>query len=195
MNGLRERQAAAARNDMLETAMTLLEQGQQISHEAIAAAAAMSARTVYRYFPDRASLLQALWTRLRDTMDVRLPTRQEEILPVAQRTFGHFDRHAALVKAVLRSEAGTEVRNRGGEEGRPAFAASLEPLLRHMPDRKKRCAVAAFVSIYSAPFWELLRDRGGLDPDETQQAVGWVLQVLLDRLEAERGLSHNDGPM
>ena len=74
---LRDRQLAATREQILDVAMDMLTTGDQnnFSHESIAAAAGMGARTVYRHFPDRAGLLQALWLRLRDKTGTTFPER------------------------------------------------------------------------------------------------------------------------
>jgi len=179
---LRERQTASTREEILDIAMKLLSEGPEgnFSHESIATAAGMGARTVYRHFPDRASLLEALWYRLREATNTRFPSREEDILPLARTLFREFDAHESLVRAVLTSPAGTEVRDRGGIEGRPAFAKSLATALADLPARERTRITAAFVAVYSAPFWQLLRDRGNLSGPEAQEAVVWTLTALLN---------------
>src|SRR5215471_9936565 len=134
---LRDRQAAATREQILEVAMHQLGQGPRgtFSHESIADAAGMSTRTVYRHFPDRASILQALWERLRQATHTRFPDTEDEILPMARVVFREFDANETLVRAVLNSPAGTEVRERAGIEGRDAFTSSLDAVLDGLPER------------------------------------------------------------
>lgn len=182
---LRERQTAATREEILDAAMEILSGGavDGFSHESIAKAAGIGARTVYRHFPDRGQLLEALWVRLRDETNTRFPTRQEEIISFARSAFREFDEHEALIRAVLSSSAGTEVRERGGAEGRPAFARSLERLVKPLDPTERAKMIAIFVAIYSAPFWQLLRDRGGLSGAQAQDAVSWLLGVLIDGLK------------
>lgn len=186
---LRDRQTAATREQILEIAMHQLGQNPRgtFSHESIAEAAGMGARTVYRHFPDRASLLQALWERLREATQTRFPTTEEEILPLAQTVFREFDANETLVRAVLNSPAGTEVRERGGIEGRAAFAQSLAPILEDLPEREKARIIAIFVSVYSAPFWQLLRDRGQLSGPEAEKAVSWALETLIHAAKSVPG--------
>jgi AcrR family transcriptional regulator len=156
------------------------------SHESIARAAGMGARTVYRHFPDRAELLQALWLRLRDSTDIKFPAREEDIVSFVRSVFHAFDEHESVVRAVLSSAAGMEVRERGGLEGRGAFAQSLSPLLAGFSATERARAIAVFVAVYSAPFWQLLRDRGGLSGLEAQEAVAWLIELLLDALRKTR---------
>ncbi|RZU41384.1 TetR/AcrR family transcriptional regulator [Edaphobacter modestus] len=178
---LRDRQTAATREQILEIAMHQLGQGPRgtFSHESIAEAAGLGARTVYRYFPDRASLLQALWIRLREATKTRFPETEEEILPLARSVFEEFEANEPLVRAVITSPAGTEVRERGGTEGRAAFSKSLSSALEGLPETEKDRIIAVFVSIYSAPFWQLLRDRGLLSGADAQEAVAWTLEALI----------------
>jgi AcrR family transcriptional regulator len=178
---LRDRQTAATREQILEVAMEQLGQGPRgtFSHESIAEAAGMGARTVYRHFPDRAILLEALWERLREATHVSFPSSEDEILPMARKVFQEFDANETLVRAVLTSPAGTEVRERGGVEGRAAFATSLAPLIDGLPEQQRSMIVAVFVAVYSAPFWNLLRERGRLSGPDAQEAVVWALSTLL----------------
>ncbi len=186
---LRDRQAAATREQILEIAMHQLGQGPRgtFSHESIAAASAMSPRTVYRHFPDRASLLQALWARLREATQTRFPATEDEILPLAGTVFREFDANETLVRAVLNSPAATEVGERGGAEGRAAFTQSLASALEGLPEREKARIIAVFVSVYSAPFWRLLRDRGQLSASEAEKAVSWALETLIHAAKSITG--------
>jgi AcrR family transcriptional regulator len=185
---LRNRQAAATREEILEVAMNMLSTGARdgFSHESIAKAAGMGARTVYRHFPDRAELLQALWLRLRDSTHTKFPAREEDVVSFVRLVFHAFDEHESVVRAVLSSAAGIEVRERGGVEGRRAFAHSLSDLLAGLGATERARVIAVFVAIYSAPFWQLLRDRGGLTGPEAQEAVAWLIEVLLDTLRRTR---------
>ena len=80
---------------------------------------------------------------------------------------------------MLTSPAGTEVRERGGVEGRTAFEQSLAAHIDGLPERDRARIIAVFVAIYSAPFWNLLRERGKLSGPDAQEAVVWALETLL----------------
>jgi AcrR family transcriptional regulator len=185
---LRSRQTAATREEILDVAMRMLSSGalDSFSHESIAATAGMGARTVYRHFPDRAELLQALWLKLRDNTDIKFPAREEDAIPFVRSVFHAFDEHESVVRAVLSSPAGMEVRDRGGAEGRNAFAQSLSALLAGFGPTERTRVIAVFVAIYSAPFWQLLRDRGGLTGPEAREAAAWLIELLLDALRRTR---------
>jgi AcrR family transcriptional regulator len=61
----------------------------------------MGARTVYRHFPDRAELLQALWLRVRDTTDTKFPAQEEDVVPFVRSVFHAFDQHESLVLSMF----------------------------------------------------------------------------------------------
>jgi hypothetical protein len=43
-----------------------------------------------------------------------------------------------------------------------------------------------FQGIHSGPFWQMLRDRGGLSGPEAIAAATWAAQALLDTLRREQ---------
>lgn len=179
---LRERQKASTHEEIVNTAMDMMCNTGEFSHEAIADAVGMSARTVYRHFPSREDLIAATWDRLRATTGIRFPKTADEIPDLAPQVFRSFDQNEKLLRAFLFSGVGTEVRDRGASEGRPAFRAALRDLIGHLPAKKQKQIIAVFLALYSAPAWQLMRDRGELPAEEAGQAVRWALSVLLQSL-------------
>jgi AcrR family transcriptional regulator len=184
---LRERHAAVTRGQILDVAWRLLiDQPQEpFSHELIAKRAGVGARTVYRHFPRRADLLQALWERVRDETKTRFPSTESEVIPSVRETFGHFSTHESVVRAALTFSAALELRSRGSLEGRPAFRRSLAEILERLPLASQRRIVAVCLGIWSAPFWQLLRDRGELSGKEAQEAGVWAMEAILNAARAE----------
>jgi AcrR family transcriptional regulator len=184
---LRERQTAVTRDQILEVAWHLLvDQPQEpFSHEVIATHAGIGTRTVYRHFPRRVDLLQALWERARDETKTRFPSAEAEIVPLVRETFGHFNTHEAVVRAALTFSAAPELRSRGSLEGRPAFRRSLAHVLGRLPLSSQRRIIAVCLGIWSAPFWQLMRDRGELSGTEAQEAGAWAMDVILSAARAE----------
>ena len=177
-SSLRERQQMATREEILDRATDLLLAGEElVSHELIARAAGMSARTVYRK-----ALMSALWTRLRAITRVQFPTREEDIVPFAREAFASLDDHARLVNAVMASVAGAHLQRLPAQEGSAAFAKALEPLTARLSQAEQKRIMASFLAIYSATFWQLLHERGGLTGPEAQDATAWILETLLGSL-------------
>ena len=185
---LKERRAAVTREHILDSAFELLTRPDQpFSHEAVADHAGAGARTVYRYFPTQADLFQGLWERLRERVPPNFPLRESEVADFAARQFERFDNNEALIRALLFSPAGTRVRDRGGPEGRAAFAKSLSRLTSDRTPAEQQLIAAVFVAVHSASFWQLLRDRGGLNGPQAQAAVKWTMESLLSSLHPKKG--------
>jgi AcrR family transcriptional regulator len=187
---LRQKHAETTRDHLVDAAYDLLLHADQtFSHEAIAARAGVGARTVYRYFPAQADLYEALWMRMRKQAGTIFPSLEEQILPQIPVLFGGFNRNEKVIRAALESPAGHRVRERGAQEGRAAFSKSLAALTASMSPVQKRQLVAVFLAIYSAPFWELLRNRGGLSGPDAIAAAEWAMSTLIEGLRRNRPAS------
>ena len=181
-----ERQRAATRQAILDAAMRMVyeEPSVYLSHEAVAERARVAARTVYRHFPARADLTLAVWQRLRDRTGTRWPHTEAEILPALRTTYAQFDAHEAPTRAALSAASSTQHAVHGSEEGRAAFREALASLLAVLPPAEGNRLVAACLAIYSAPFWQMLRDRGQLAPLDAQEAGASAMDALLTAARA-----------
>ena len=181
-----ERQRAATRQLILDAAVRMLheEPSVYLAHKAVAERAGVAARTVYRHFPARADLTLALWQRIRDRTGTRWPRAQVEILPLLRSTYAQFDAQEALTRAALSAASSTQHYVHGSAEGRAAFRAALADLLAVLPPAEGDRLVAACLGIYSAPFWQMLRDRGQLAPAEAQEAGAAAMDALLTAARA-----------
>lgn len=176
-----ERQRLATRVAILNAAMWMLQEEPSVyfAHESVAERASVAARTVYRHFPTRADLTLALWERLRDRTGTRWPRTEEEIVPALRTTFAQFDAQNALTRAALSAGSNTQHAVHGSAEGRAAFREALNQLLAVLPGDEGDRLIAGCVAIYSAPFWQMLRDRGQLRPVEAQEAGAAAMNALL----------------
>lgn len=185
---LQEKRIAATRDHILGVAFELLVEhpDQPFSHEAVAKAAGVGARTVYRYFPAQADLFEALWSQVRKQSGTVFPTTEGEIVPKIGVMYRAFDENEKLVRVVMESPAGARVRARGAEEGRTSFDQSLKDVTRGLGLAERRQVRAVFHAIHSGPFWQMLRDRGKLSGPEAIAAATWAAQALLDRLHRDQ---------
>src|SRR4029453_17064635 len=105
----RERQTVHTREHIIDVAKELLVRApaEPFSHERIAQAAGLGARTMYRHFPSRADLMQALWEKVRADSKTRFPANEEEVVAFARTQFNEFNRREALVRASLSFSAST----------------------------------------------------------------------------------------
>lgn len=176
-----DRQRAGTRQAIVEAALTLMRERPlaPFSHESVAEGAAVSPRTVYRHFPTRRHLTEALWVRLRDETGTRWPQREDEIASSLRRTFRQFEQFSGLTRAAIAAAASTEYPVHGSAEGRTAFQQSLAGILAALSDGDGRALVAACLAIYSAPFWQMLRDRGQLSARRAEEAAVMAMDAVV----------------
>ena len=179
---LRERQKETTHEEIVSTAMRLLRESGEMTHEAIAEQTGMSVRTVFRHFPSRDLLIAATWERLKADTGTRFPQSEAEIVELAPEMYRRFDDHRQLVRAFLFSGIGSEVRDAGADEGRKAFEKALHQATKHLSLQRRKQTLAVFLALYSAPAWQLMRDRGRLSNEEAAQAVKWAMSSLLESL-------------
>ena len=176
-----DRHREATRQAILDASLAQLrdEPATPFSHESVAARAGVSARTVYRHFPTRNDLTAALWAKLRDETGTRWPQTESEIIPQLRRTFRQFEQVAELTRAAIAASATTDYSRHGSSEGRAAFTQSLSALTAGLSAAEGRRLVAACVAIYSAPFWQMLRDRGQLSARDAEDAAASAMLGII----------------
>ncbi len=181
-----QRLREATRQAILDAAFRMMQEepATPFSHETVAARAGVSARTVYRHFPTRADLTLALWERLRDVSGIRWPRTEAEILPALRILYDQFEAHSELTRASITSAANTGYPAHGSAEGRAAFREALADLLARLPADEGDRLIAACLAIYSAPFWQMLRDRGHLTASEAREAGVAAMDAVLTAARA-----------
>lgn len=193
-----DRQRESTRTAILDGAMAILREdpASTISHEAIADRSGIAARTVYRHFPTRGHLGAALWARIRDETGTRWPTTEADIGPSVRAQFAQFEKHETFVRASMFATATAEYRVHGSAEGRAAFGQSLATVTRDLPPAESKRLIAICMAMYSAPFWQMLRDRGMLSAVEAREAAATALEAVIasakDRARVRKPRSTND---
>src|SRR5581483_10527150 len=128
---LRERQAGQVRAAVLDAVTAQLESKavDDISMADVAAASGVSLRTLYRYFPDRGSLLNAAARHVVDSLGLPMGIGgpgdiSASFLDAARR----FSARPELARALVRTTAGRAARSSVRPERSEAVAAALAPL-------------------------------------------------------------------
>lgn len=181
-----DRQRTATRAVILDAALAQVQETPTapFSHESVAARARIAPRTVYRHFPTRGDLTAALWTRLRDAHGTRWPGTRRQVIPALRRTFRQFADLEPLTRAAVAAGSTTQYAVHGSAEGRDAFRRCLGDLLLRLPSSEGRALIGNCLAIYSAPYWQMLRDRGGLTQREAERAAAAAMQAVLDAADA-----------
>lgn len=182
---LRQRQAEETRAQMVNAALEMIVDHPEgnVSHEEIAKRIQVGARTVYRYFPSQADLLNAVWQesmkRLQLTM---LPDSEAELLDSVSPIFNRLDANENLMRGLLRSNAGQDMRRGDNANRRAAIENALNAATAHLNEQERLRVVGVFQTLFSARAWEIMRDRTELQEGEPAEAVLWAMRVLLESL-------------
>ena len=194
---LRQRQAEATRQAILDATSALIEElggAEQVSNKAIAERAGVTEMTLYRHFPRREPLLEAVWMRMNTARGVKggFPEHIDDIVGRLGELFASFDAAPSHIQSVLTTAAGRELRASRDGARRDAFLGVLRDAFPALGQEDRIQAAAMLQLIYSAYTWLSLRDQWGLSGERAADAARWAARTLLDDL-ARRGdlpLSH-----
>lgn len=186
---LRERQAEQVRTAILDATAGLLDTAAvgDISMSDVAAAAGLSLRTLYRYFPDRSELLQAAGEHVYSALGVPIDiTGPKDIsvsfLDAARRLASRPE----LARALVQTTAGRAARTAGRPRRVAAIRSALAPVTSDLDDDTARWATAVIAHLCSAVSWVSITDDSGLDEADAQRAVAWAIDTLVNTLEEQQ---------
>jgi AcrR family transcriptional regulator len=181
---LRERQKADTRTLILETVERLLKNRSlnELSLATVAREAGITERTVYRHFATREELLEATWAAVNEAIGTKeFPRTAAELTERPKKLFPAFYRRGEVVRAMLASPQGRELRLRVNKERQAAIRSAVKearPDLRE-PALTRLCAAVQL--LYSASAWASMSDYWGLDSVEAGHAASEAIAVLLTR--------------
>ena len=178
---LRERRRQETAELITDAVLTLMAEAgiDGLTMEAVAERVGVSLRTVYRYFPDRASLLAAALARHNESVPFESPTRPDQIGATYGEVFARFDDAAAIVQAVLAAAGGrlrtVDARSQRIRDIEEALASACDRL----PPEEAAQATAVIVYLANALAWLSLRDESGLDGHQSGAAITWAINTLV----------------
>ncbi|MBS0521847.1 MAG: TetR/AcrR family transcriptional regulator [Proteobacteria bacterium] len=151
----------------------------------VAARAGVTERTVFRHFPSRDALIQAVWPRLQARVrSVGFPHTAEDLIATPRRLFPEFDKEERLVRASAFSAAGREVRRASNAERQQAMRDSVRDAFPDIEEPELTRLAAIVQLIDSAYAWAVMKDFWDLDGNEAALAASQALVVLLGRRPA-----------
>jgi AcrR family transcriptional regulator len=192
---LRQRQAQQVRVALLEAAIRQLEGTGDVLMAEVAEAAGVSLRTLYRYFPDRASLLGAAGDHLYRSLGVPFGIAGPDNIAASFREAARrLGTRPLLARALVRSEAGTLSRSSVRRDRLEAIRDALEPLTEALDPCTAQRASAVIAHLCSASSWVGIADEGGLSDSDARETVAWAIDTLVATLrkEARRPRPHRN---
>lgn len=193
---LRTRQAAVARNAILNALLHHLEAGDadDVAMEDLAREAGVSRRTLYRYFPSRSHLLDAAgeWIRA-EVLQLPIEIGPEGIAANFRTAAARLQRHPRLARALLRTQTGRAVRSGYRDERAKAIRRAIRAEAPGASRRELERATAVLAYLCNSNAWTTIQDESGLDASSAQAAVGWAIETLLARLREGNDATRNGG--
>jgi AcrR family transcriptional regulator len=186
----RDRKKQRAREQILDAFIALMTEGAaDLSHDAVAERTGLGRRTVYRYFPDRGSLMDAALMRVRELAGVRVdyPQSARELLETLEPIYTGFDAIAPIVTMLRTTPQGRQLRLAHNAERVRSYREALADSVRALPPADRKLATAMLQVLHTTP-WLEMRDHWALDGRQIARATGWAVRTLLADLKRRGSL-------
>ena len=186
---LRSRQKEQTRDLILDAVDTIL-RGAPVSEVTIAAVArqaGVTERTIYRHFPTREDLLDAVWRRALHAVgggQTQQAETLEEILDLARAAYENFDAKAGIVRALIATPDGVDASKQPEEARLAMLRAAYAGLLGGVPEDEVNAVVTATHVLSGASAWSHLRDYCGLDGAEGGKAAALAIELIVEGAKA-----------
>lgn len=180
------------REKIVDALTDLMAEGEKLTHDAVAARANVSRRTVYRYFPDQAALRAAVWARLGP--EAGIPATLDSLFGGMADRFGNFDRKAATMTVAMASAEGRAIRNVVKPERVAAWRAMLAGRVAALAESDRTRAIAVIQLIGTGLAWREMRDQWDMEAEGMTVACRWAIETLLADLERRGAKPLSEGP-
>jgi hypothetical protein len=191
---LREEQAEATRDRILEAVMRIFAQGVAgLSIPAVAREAGVSVPTVYRYFRTKRDLLDAIYpfsVRRAGGVEPPPPTSVDDFGASVRVVFEQFDKLSDVERAAFASPGAEAVRALSIDR-RLAFArAATDAMAPNSTTEDREHLARLVVLLTTTASARMLREHLGLSVQEAVAEVDWAVRAAI----AGAGLSHQREP-
>jgi AcrR family transcriptional regulator len=178
---LSDARAELVRERVLAGVEALLAQGQPLTFAALAAAAVVPERTIYRYYPTREALLGAVFDRVNQRLgvDAQRPTDAAGFAVLVRQVFPGFDGMAPMVRELLASPEGRLARLSANPERQRAALALVQHEVPGLDRVSARRLSAVLQLLGAAATWQSLCDYWGMDGAEAAEASVLASELLL----------------
>ena len=183
-NAFRREQAERTRERILETMIDQLGQGrQEFSAADVAAAAGVSQRTVYQYFPDREAQINAVTAALEERLAHKVagPRSLDDVPAFAERLIRLGVSHVREMRVQVAGALASEVRARRRRARDRAVAVVVGA--RCDDPKAARLAAAAINVVTSAEVSLGMIDRFGIEGEDLIGTHAWIIRTLVEAIK------------
>jgi AcrR family transcriptional regulator len=187
-SALRSRHADTTREVIVDALVEQLAERDafDISYAELSRRAGVSIQTLYRHFPTRTDLVDALTRRVAAVLALGpYPQSRAAVAAAVRRLFRSYDDHAALMTAQIRAGTVGTARAKGRKGRVSAFQTLLATATPNVATERRRAASGLFHILLSATTWYRLRDELGLDGAASGEITAWAVDTLWRALEVE----------
>lgn len=186
-NSLRQEQARQTRERIVEAVVERLAAGEEVAFASVARHAGVSEPTVYRNFPNREALLEAVTSHVQERLGLPpMPTEADAVPDAVVALFEAFGRNAPLIHAMLRARTGREVRERGRAARTERIRRLVDAETAHLDAPAQRSVFALFRLLAGWDAWRVLTEEHGLTDRAAGEVAGWAVDVLFEDLRKGR---------
>jgi AcrR family transcriptional regulator len=189
---------ARTRKLMLETAISLMQQGESPSVTEVAEAAGVSRATAYRYFASQADLVHAVVDAALGPIlswESEYAAAEDRVEDLLQSSMPRIFEFEATFKAALKLSLEQWAQRQAGTLGEdPPFKRghridllqdAIAPLKKTLPRRQFQRLAQALSLTYGLEALIILQDLWGLEPREVQAVTQWAARALVRAAVAE----------
>jgi len=189
---LRERLKQQTRALIVDELVAALAAGEldQASHDALAKRVGVSRQTVYRYFPDRDALMQALWERINAELGggtSGFPQDETALLTQIAPLFQSYDRIAPLITIAQSTQMGRAMRLSVKDKRSQAFLDTIADAAKTLDPEDRKLAAAIVQLLVGGQAWIEMHQQWDLTGEQMGRAAHWAVRTLLADLHARKG--------
>ncbi len=187
---LADQRAAVTREAILKATQDLLvnEHPAAISVPAVARGAGVSVRTVYRYFPNKQALLDAIANYFPEKADVYVSQTFESVDTSREalvRLWNTFDENRVAVRAEHLSTAGRDLRERRLTETRTQIHKMVSKTVPFGTEADRERLTDALVAVTASSMFLELTDRLGHNSTDAAHLAIWISNALLEKFASD----------